>query len=135
MEEKLKVLQEIQLKSALIRLIDEDIIEVHTTPEHETLIEDVEEINVTVKKMLGDNNHYIVVFVGHGSTSSKSTREYAAKESFRKNVIAEAIIIDNLATRILANMYMKFARPKQKIKVVGSRSEAMDWINELKRKI
>jgi len=128
------VIKEVQLRAALVRLIEEDVLEVHTTPDYDTQIDDVTEINRVTKKFVGEKPHYIVVFVGHGSSASKEVREFAARETFRKNIVGEAIIIDNLATRILANMYMKFARPKQKIKVVDSKKEAMKWINELKGK-
>ena len=134
MEEDEKVIKEICLKAAIIRLIEKDIIEVHTMPEHETQKEDVDEINRVTKEFVNGNPHYVIVFVGRGSTASKEVREYAAKETFRKNIIAEAIIIDSLATRILASMYMKFARPKQKIKVVDSKKEAMNWIEGIKKK-
>lgn len=126
------VIREMQLRAALVRLIESDILEVHTTPDHETQIEDVIDINRVSKDFVGDQPYYVVVFVGHGSSASKEVREFAAKETFRKNVVAEAIIIDNLATRILANMYMKFARPKQKIKVVDSKKEAMKWIEGIR---
>lgn len=127
------VIKEVQLKAALIRLIDEDVLEVHTTPDHETLVEDVDEINRVTRQLVGDKPHYVIVFVGTGSTASGKVREYAARETFRKNIVAEAIIITTLATRILATMYMKFARPKQKIKVVNSKEEAVKWIYNLKK--
>ncbi len=124
----------IKLRAVTLHLLEKDILEVTTTPDYETTIDDIKEINEVTKSLFQDRSYYVLVVTSQGSSSSSEARELAAKESARKNIIAEAIVIENIAVRLAATVYMKVNRPKQKIKLFNSRQKALQWIHQLKSK-
>lgn len=129
-----KEIETIKIRSGEIRLIEGDIVEIKLAANHESTIADVDEINTRVITLVGNKKHYILVITQQGTSSSHEAREHAAQESMRRNVVAEAIVISNIAVRLLANVYMKVNRPKQKIKLFNTREKAMQWLHQLKAK-
>jgi len=131
MEEK----EFIEIRAGKARLLDDDIIEIIISANYETTIEDVDEFNGIVSELTKGRPYYVLTVTQQGSSSSKEAKEYAAQESFRKNVVAQAIVISNIAIRLMATAYMRVNRPKQKIKLFNSRDEALRWIRLLKIRV
>ena len=96
-------------------------------------IPEVDEMYKSFTALANNEACFLIVTPGHGNTSSEEARKYAAKLK-GKNVIAEALIINNLAIRLLANFYIKVNRPKQKIKIFSTTASALVWINSIKAK-
>ncbi|MBA2611992.1 MAG: hypothetical protein H0U95_08480 [Bacteroidetes bacterium] len=109
----------------------EDVVYIHTVEDAEIEIPQINELNEHLRSLVEDKPCYLIVFPGIGSSSSQEARKYAAKQK-GKNVIAEAIVINNLAIRLLANFYMKVNRPEQKIKLFSNEVSALAWINTIK---
>ena len=124
--------EKIKIRAGEISLLDDDIIIITMAANYEITIEDVDEIDKHVVVLTRNQPYFAVTITQQGSTASKETKEYAAKESFRKNIIAQAIVIANIAVRLMATTYMRINRPKQKIKLFNSREEALRWIHLLK---
>ncbi|MEO6306249.1 MAG: hypothetical protein ABIP51_24080 [Bacteroidia bacterium] len=116
-----------------MELKSNDIVYIYTFEDAEIEIPEIDELNKNVRSLVSDRPYYLIVFPGVGSTSSHEARKYAAKLK-DKNVVAEAIVLNNLAIRLLANFYMTVNRPKQKIKLFSNESAALAWINALKEK-
>ncbi len=131
MEEK----EFIEMRAGKTRLLEDDIIEIIIRENYETTIDDVNEFNGILSELTKGKMHYVLTITQQGSSSTKEAKEYAAQESFRKNVVAQAIVISNIAIRLMATAYMRINRPKQKIKLFNSRSEALRWIQLLKIRI
>lgn len=110
-----------------------DVVYIHTFEEAEIEIPEIDELNKNLKALTGDRPCYLIVFPGVGSISSHEARKYAAAQK-GKNIVAEAIVINNLAVRLLANFYMKINRPEQKIKLFKNEASALEWINSIKAK-
>lgn len=55
-------------------------------------------------------------------------RDWAADTSGNNYTYCDAIIISNLAQKIIANFYIKFNKPKMPTKVFTSTEKAMEWI-------
>ena len=111
----------------------DDVVYIHTVEDAEIEIPEIDELNKHLRSLVEDRLCYLIVFPGVGSSSSNEARKHAAKQK-GKNIIAEAIIIDNLAIRLLANFYMKINRPEQKIKLFSNEVAALEWINSIKGK-
>lgn len=55
-------------------------------------------------------------------------RDWAADTSGNNYTYCDALIISNLAQKIIANFYIKFNKPKMPTKIFTSTEKAMDWI-------
>ena len=121
----------IRIKSAEILLLEERIVKIIIASNYESNVEDVTEIGEAINTLIGNNPHYILVITQQGASATPEAREYAANSSYRRNVIAEGIVIKNLALRMAATVYMKVNRPKQKIKLFNSEAKALIWLQKL----
>lgn len=120
--------QKIELRSAILELIEADILQVTITADYETTIEDIDEIHTTSLEMTGGKPHFLLVITKQGASSSNEAREYAAKKGKERKILGEAIVIKNVALRMAATVYMKVNRPKQKIKLFNTKEKAISWI-------
>lgn len=123
----------IKLRSAEIEMLDERIVKITTAVNYESNVDDVNEISEAFEKLIGNEPCFILVITQQGASATAEAREYAARSSHRKNLIAEAIVIKNLALRMAATVYMKVNRPKQKIKLFNSEAKALSWLQSIKR--
>ena len=57
-------------------------------------------------------------------------REWAADTSGNHYTICDAIVIRNLAQKIMTDFYLKINKPKMPTKIFYSSQKAFDWINE-----
>ncbi len=112
----------------------DDVIYMYTFEDAQIEIPEIDELNLKTRSLVGDKPYYIIVIPGIGTTSSHEARKYAAKLK-DKNIVAEAIVMTNLAIRLLANFYMRVNRPKQKIKLFSNEAAALEWINSIKGKV
>lgn len=67
----------------------------------------------------------------YGSISSKA-REFFANDKLVKDIrIAEAFVLNNLATRMLAKFYINFNKPNNPIKIFSNVDDAKRWLSEI----
>lgn len=55
-------------------------------------------------------------------------REWAAHSSGNKKTIADALVINNLAHKLLADFYVKYNKPFKPTKVFNNRDRAVKWL-------
>lgn len=61
--------------------------------------------------------------------ATREARIYNAREELKGLIIASAVLVDSIPTRIMANMYMTFQKPGFPIKVFSNEYDAMQWLN------
>jgi len=112
----------------------DDVVYIYTLEDAEIEIPEIDELNKNLEALTEGMPCYLIVFPGEGSISSHEARKYAATKK-GKNIVAEAIVMNNLAIRLLANFYMKINRPEQKIKLFSNEKAALEWIKSIKEKV
>ena len=63
---------------------------------------------------------------------TKEARDNAILIENQSMVGASALIVTNLAYKIIANFYMKVNKPKRPLKAFGNEEEAIKWLQTLK---
>jgi hypothetical protein len=62
---------------------------------------------------------------------SKDAMEHFAKDPLTKGVrVAEAIVVNSLHNRILANFYLKFTKSHNPVRVFNNMDKAIIWLIE-----
>jgi len=64
--------------------------------------------------------------------STPEANQYASTEEASKYTLANAVLVDNLAKRILFNFFLKFNSPQKPTRGFKTRKKAMKWLLELK---
>ncbi len=106
-----KKLVEFYMKDIEIEKLD--IIEMHT----ETL-------------RLTDGKKYVSVFSAKDFFSiTGEARAEGAKPHYSKNLIAQALVVKNLAQRLIGNFIMKINKPASETKMFAEHEEAKLWVS------
>lgn len=124
--------QAIVLRTATFHMDDLGILwvkyhkEVDMTPEDARLHID------TVVKLCGKEKRPFLIDTreAKGSYSIGAMRKLAKDPAIVKVRKAQAIIIDSLSNRILANFYIKFHKPANPIKMFADEKEAIQWLKQ-----
>lgn len=125
-------MEELNSKTASFKMLEKDIMMISMK---EGAIIDVPEMeeNIRVSKKLTFNNRYGVLVDGRTFASiTKEAREFIDTPTQFAHVIAEAMIVNSLATRLMANFLAQF-RKKNKIvemKVFNDYSTALAWLKK-----
>jgi hypothetical protein len=96
-------------------------------------VEEVDEKHQSLNELVDHQPYCMLVIPASGNSASAEARKYAARLK-NKKVIAEAIVVDNLAHRLLANFYIKVNRPRQKVRVFSSVPAGLAWIDSIRDK-
>jgi hypothetical protein len=80
----------------------------------------------------GFPKHLIIDFRGTEVSFSNEAREYFARnQQHREKRKSQAIVIDTLAQRLVANFYLKFNRPDCPVSIFQTIDQALNWVKGL----
>lgn len=129
----LNYIKSIELPKAFLHLIDEGFVLLVFKDNVILEIDDAKEIDqLIVDKLVGD--HPFVALVDARDISSSITPE--AREFFTNDPLvlqirkAQALVVNNLSTKLLANFYMKFHKHNSPVKVFSDYTKAEIWVKE-----
>ncbi len=78
---------------------------------------------------LARGKDYCVMFeAGSFTDFSKKAKEASASEEHSTGRIALALITQNLAMKIIADLYLRINKPKTPTRVFKNKTEALEWL-------
>lgn len=75
---------------------------------------------------------HFLFFAAENVSITKEARDNAILIEDQSMVGASAIIVNNLAYKIIANFYMKVNKPKRPLKAFGNEEDAIKWLETIK---
>lgn len=69
-----------------------------------------------------------IFFAGDNVSITKEARENAVSLEDKSPLSATAIVITNLAYKLIAEFYMKFNKPKRPYKIFKNEKDAVEWL-------
>lgn len=116
---------------AIFRLYEDDIYHVVVKKgEHITM--DFIQLGYAFLDENGAGRYYNIYEFGSFSDVDPKVREWMAAPPVRSYTIADAIVINSLPLKMLADFYLKFDKPVNPTRIFNSRDKALDWINKLR---
>jgi hypothetical protein len=97
-------------------------------------VDSVKESHEIMNRLHPKGDVYILVDAGIGSTSEDDIYEYIATADFAKRVRAQAIIVHELATRLMGNIFLRYIKNKRDIKLFSAQEDALKWLTGLMQK-
>lgn len=64
---------------------------------------------------------------------SKESREWGSTKEAHTNLVAQAIVVNSLANRMVGNFIIKFHKPHAKTRLFSDEESALVWLREQKR--
>lgn len=92
-------------------------------------LEDIAENQKIAREMTGSNRYVSLVIAAPYTSISHEARKAAGEHSNYPNTIAQAIVVKNLATRIMGNFFLRFHHPPCPSKLFNDRSAAIEWLH------
>lgn len=120
-----------QLKSCRVSLIGNDIIEFVVKEGCEVDLADVKEMVLTAGELGGGRMFKNIIIAGKYSSMSSEATLYMKTDEAHRYTIADAIVIDSLAQRILGNFYLGIVNEKRPSKLFNSKEKALNWLKSL----
>ena len=83
------------------------------------------------REITGNQKTNFIFETDEGFVVTKEARDNAANLEKDTPVNASAMIVTNLATRLVANFFIKVNKPAIKYKLFGNHKDAIEWLNSL----
>jgi hypothetical protein len=123
-------MNEIDTRTSVITLIKKNFIKVVMKEDADVDLPDSKE-NYEAAIKLTKGERYIVLVDGRNyTTMTESAKEFSSQKETYKNVIAMAIVIDSLPSRILGNFIIALHRKNQKaeMQLFTKEKAAINWL-------
>ena len=116
----------------IFRLIrrGDGIVQLNTADDAYFTIKEAREFVDALRTITHGKPHPVLKVPGKHANIDKDSRTYMATDEALQYSIAEAVIIRNMAQRIIGNFYLKFDRPKKPVRLFDSMTEAETWLKE-----
>jgi len=128
------VLKEIKHPLYTLILRSDGIVQQNTTDNAFFNISATQDFVSDLEKITEGVPHLILKIPGsHASLDNESLSYMATHEALRFS-IAEAVIVRNLAQRIIGNFYLKFEKPVVRVKLFTKIEDAENWLDMIRKK-
>lgn len=128
----MNIIKEIDLEKSVITLYDNRIVKIRFKNMVDFVLDDAIIANQTMFDVVDGNPFLSLVDTldVRGQISNDAMNHFA-KDPLTKGVrVAEAIVVDSLHNRILANFYLKFVKSHNPVKVFNNMDKAVVWLLE-----
>jgi hypothetical protein len=122
-------MDKIDLESAKISLDKNRILLIKFKNDADVGIEKAKEIMSFSSVMVGEKQFYVLVDAKDVFVSvDHKSRKYMAEHEINKYNIAQAMVVNNMPVRIIANFYLNFYKHAYPMKVFTDTIEARKWL-------
>lgn len=128
------LMQSINLNKSLVSIIEEQIIHVHLKTNQEIELQDVQEIINAIGSLTKGKKFPVFIDAGSFININQDAFTFSASEAGNIYTLADAIAVQNLGQKLLANFYLKNDHPKVPTKVFTEKEEALTWLKRFKVK-
>lgn len=128
----MKLVREINLEYVTVGLYDPELVKIEI--KGNTIIGALEAKGMTdqIGVLSGGKEVRVMIVADELAQFDKGAREYSASDAGFKYTIADALVVKNLAQRLIANFYLKINKPKKPSRIFNSEEEAVKWLFSIK---
>ena len=119
-----------ELRTARLHLREDDIICIRVKDNVDVEIADARETFTEVKRLAAGEKKPVLVFTGAGGTISSEVRKFSASLEAGEPTLAEAVIANSLAHKLVVNILIKFTNIGRPMKLFINEPDAVAWLKE-----
>lgn len=123
----------VSTRYATFKLVEEGILFIRLMEDSEI---DIDESKLMQQKSLAitEGKKFVALIDARAQiVVSKESREWGSTAEAQKNMLAQAIIVNSMANRIVGNFIIKFHKPIAKTRLFSDEETALVWLREQKR--
>ncbi|HRE73066.1 MAG TPA: hypothetical protein PK637_15615 [Flavobacteriales bacterium] len=110
--------------------VEDNIIHMVYLRDSEITVEEKKNHHRKFKEVTSEKKMPLLLMFEERVTITKEAREFSKKIEDKQPFTACAVLVNNLAYKILANFYAKFYRPAKPFKVFSDVTKAKDWLRQ-----
>jgi hypothetical protein len=119
----------IELRASTVTLRADGIMHFDLKAVDEFTVEDVKEILAAVKEIGNGKKFRNLVTVPQYVPIHKDARALSAKEEGNLYTIADAMVVNTTAMKLVLNIYMAFDKPIRPTRSFTTKEAAIEWLN------
>lgn len=117
-----------QSKSATIFLREDGIIQINIKNDIIISKNDVMEIVDCIEEVSQQKKYPVLILAGDYTLPESEARPYIASAEANRYTICNAFVINGVAQKLMANVFMKIDRPATPTKFFNTENEALNWL-------
>ena len=128
-----KIISHATSKCATFKLIEEGVLHIVLLDDSDI---DIDESKLMQQKSLTltEGKKFVTLIDARAKINvSKESREWGSTPEAQVNMVAQAILVNSLANRIVGNFIIKFHKPIAKTALFTDEKSALAWLREQKR--
>ncbi len=122
-------MEKLSLNAGEVWKRDDEIVVIKCADEKALHFDDVQEIFDAYLNLTDSIPHKVMILSGEHGTATREGREHAQKTPLP--CLAEAIVVQSFAQRIISNIYIAFKTCSHPIKLFNAEEEAIKWLQNL----
>lgn len=130
----MNIIKHIKFGYANVELFDIGIIRIEMLGGHIIDLEESVQLNIAQGDLLkGQMGSGLVLMVADSTTQfTNDARDFSASKEGLRFSMAEALVVKNLAQKLVVNFYLKFNKPSVPSKAFNTEEEAIKWLLSFK---
>lgn len=133
LDKHITILQREEIDEAVISLRSDGIVHVHYKKNSILDVGLQTRMRAIFNRITNHQKSKFIFTAAEGFSMTKEARENGPKLQENNPILYYAIVIDNLAYKILVNFYLRVFKPKGNYRMVKSIQEGVDWLHSLDR--
>lgn len=85
------------------------------------------------ENLAAGHNYAVLVDFSEVVSVTREAKELVASKEFKRKAIAQALLINSLGQKIVANFYLRVNKPHLPTKAFTDRGKALEWIRQTLR--
>ena len=125
-------MQKIQTKTATLSMFEKDVLLVVMKEDAVVSFDEAKENYEAAMQLTSGGKYVVLVDARAEATTTEEGREFSTRKETYKNVIAQAIVIQSLASRLLANFIIQLHKRNKdaEMKLFNDYDAALAWTKE-----
>lgn len=128
-----ELINSISSKCASLSIMEDGILRVTIFENSEIDLEESKAMHKISQDLTKGEKIFVLIDARTQVVVSKESREWGSSPESLKNTVAQAILIDSLANRLIGNFIIQFHKPIAKTRLFSVEKDAIDWLKEQKR--
>lgn len=116
------------MPGACVTLRSDGVVEFFLKHNHTVNLQDAKAIVEATEKIGKGKKFPLLITAGKFALVDTEVRYYASSPEANRFTIASAIVVSNLAQKLLGNAYIKFNKPPTPTQLFTSEKEALKWL-------
>lgn len=120
----------INLKKSIVSLIEQHFLHIHLKSNQEINLDDAQQV-IAAMGIIGEGKKFpVYIDAGEFVSIDDNVRGFSASKVGNIYTLADAIAVENIAQKLMANFYLKNDHPNVPTKVFNNKHEALDWLRQ-----